>query len=158
MSLLFQLRVVEVLSSRSNKSSKAAREGIGVLTKLRQKVQASEPNARGKLMPPQKRRKKTKANSPITLRTQEYSGAQKLVLVCKGLPEKKKIVEDKQCKIEKQSKGTEGKQEQLKNAVIAYLTALNFFQISLKCCVFFQDFANRESRSGCLTRSWDQKR
>ena len=52
MSLLFQLRVVEVLSSQSNKSSKAAREGIGVLTKPRQKVQASEPNARGKLMPP----------------------------------------------------------------------------------------------------------
>ena len=69
MSVLFQLRVVEVLSRRSNKSSKAAREGIGVLTKPRQKVQASEPNARGKLMPPYKTRKKTKAIRPATLRT-----------------------------------------------------------------------------------------
>jgi len=56
MSVLFQLRVVEVLSRWSNKSSKAAREGIGVLTKPRQKVQASEPNVRGKLMPPYKTR------------------------------------------------------------------------------------------------------
>ena len=69
MSVLFQLRVVEVLSRQSSNYSKAAREGIGVLTKPRQKVQASEPNARGKLMPPYKTRKKTKVNRPATLRT-----------------------------------------------------------------------------------------
>ena len=60
MSLLFQLRVGEMRSRQSSNYSKAAREGIGVLTKPRQKVQASEPNARGKLMPPYKERRKRK--------------------------------------------------------------------------------------------------
>ena len=60
MSVLFQLRVGEMRSRQSNNYSKAAREGIGVLTKPRQKVQASEPNARGKLMPPYKERRNRK--------------------------------------------------------------------------------------------------
>ena len=60
MSVLFQQRVGEMQSRQSSNYSKAAREGIGVLTKPRQKVQASEPNARGKLMPPYKERRKRK--------------------------------------------------------------------------------------------------
>ena len=57
MSVLFQQRVGEMRSRQSSNYSKAAREGIGVLTKPRQKVQASEQNARGKLMPPYKERR-----------------------------------------------------------------------------------------------------
>ena len=60
MSVLFQLRVGEMRSRQPSNCSKAAREGIGVLTKPRQKVQASEPNARGKLMPPYKERRNRK--------------------------------------------------------------------------------------------------